>query len=339
MRAWLGDLLWRFAQWWQPRAVLTVADAPDDAVLETAHALTLRAEQFADGTSGEYKRAWVYGKLRKAHPSASKRAASLAIELTLPLWLLLLWASTAQAQIALVAGQTATSTSGTMWITGSLDETLTLPGAVTVGNTVVAWTGWGDSRRTMSCSHDGNPMSEVGNRGATAANGDMAIEIWARVATTSGSGVVCTIGGNDANATQVFAVAEFSGTAGTLSTSGGAGVTLTNAAEMTSATTHDSGADLTPDTPHNLMLGGLITQAADGGTWTNDGFTMLVSTGIMRIGYLIQSLATAGDWTPTSTNAVTAEIGLVNLDGAAGGGGGGGGCTGGVLLLGAGKCE
>lgn len=82
MRAWLTGWVWRLAQWLEPRDVLTVP-LLSPALRATAGELVARAEQFADGTSGEYRRAWVYGKLRKRHPDASKRAASLAIELAL----------------------------------------------------------------------------------------------------------------------------------------------------------------------------------------------------------------------------------------------------------------
>lgn len=247
---------------------------------------------------------------------------------------LLLCPALASAQVALVQSQT--STTGTMWTTGSFDETLTFAGAVTSGNTVVAWTSYGNSARTMSCTHDGNAMTAVLNKGATATNGDMAMLVFARVATTTGTGVTCTISGNDANGIQGFSTAEFSGMAAALSTSGGAGVSATTSAETAAATSHDSGADLTPDTTHNLMLGGVVV-TADGGTWGNDGFTMLISGTLIRHGYLIQSAATAGDWVPTTSNARSGEVGLVNLDGAAGGGGGGTTCT--RMLLGVGACE
>lgn len=230
--------------------------------------------------------------------------------------------------------QSATSTTGTMWTTGSFDETLTLGGAVTVGNTVVAWAGWGNSARTMSCTHDGNAMTRIAQKGATAANGDAAVEIFARVATTTGSGVTCTISGNDANGTQMFAVAEFSGMPATLSTSGGAGVSAVTAAETSAATSHDSGADLTPDTTHNLFLYGMLS-VANGGTWGDDGATMLITGTNQRVGYRIQTAATAGDWVPTTTNSVAGEVTAVNLDGAAVAAAG---CRGGLLLLGAGKC-
>jgi hypothetical protein len=50
---------------------------------DAARALTQKADGFEAGTSGEYKRAWCFGKLCKAFPGA-KRAAALAIELELP---------------------------------------------------------------------------------------------------------------------------------------------------------------------------------------------------------------------------------------------------------------
>lgn len=257
---------------------------------------------------------------------------SLVVALAVVAWA----AAPASAQYALVPGQSATSTSGTMWTTGSLDETLNLPGAVTAGNLVVAWTAYAQSARTMSCTHDGNAMTILNVKGAGATGGDPIVHFFGRIATTTGTGVTCTISGNDGAGVQGFAVAEFSGPAATLSTAGGAGVNTTTNTETTTATTHDSGADITPDTANNLMVGGIIS-AASGGTWTDDGFTMLVSTTQIRLGYLIQASATAGDWVPTSSNAVTAEIGLVNIDGAAGGGGSA--TCGALMRLGAGKCD
>lgn len=82
MRAWLARLVWKLAQWLGPRDVLTVPPLPP-ALMVTAAELVARAEQFADGTSGEYRRAWVFNKLLKRHPGVSKRTASLAIELVL----------------------------------------------------------------------------------------------------------------------------------------------------------------------------------------------------------------------------------------------------------------
>jgi hypothetical protein len=249
---------------------------------------------------------------------------------------LLAWATAAEAQIALVSGQTATSTTGTMWVTGSLDETLTFPGSVTSGNLVVAWTAFARSTRTMSCTHDGNAMTALNVKGAGAANGDPIVLLFGRVATTTGTGVTCTMSASDDNLIQGFAIAEFSGAASTLSTAGGAGVNTTTNAETTTTTTHDSGADITPDTTHNLMMGGILSSSS-GGTWGDDGFTMLVSGTNIRLGYLVQSAATAGDWVPTTSNSVTTEVGLVNLDGAAGGGSST--CGRGMTLLGAGTCD
>ena len=247
---------------------------------------------------------------------------------------LLLCPALASAQVALV--QSNTSTSGTMWTTGSFAEQLCLPGAVTPGNTLVAWTSWGNSARTMTADIDAvGAMTTILNKGATATNGDPAVQMFARVATTTEQCVTATISGNDANGIQAFSLAEFSGMAATLSTSGGAGVSATTSAEITPANAnHDSGADLTPDTPHNVMLGGSMTTTTSA-NWADDGFTMLTSTGTIRHGYLIQS--SAGDWVPsTSPDTRVSETGLVNLDGAAVAGGS---CRGGLLLMGVGKCD
>jgi hypothetical protein len=48
---------------------------------------------------------------------------------------------------------------------------------------------------------------------------------------------------------------------------------------------------------------------------------MLISETTRRVGYLIQTATTAGDWVPTTTNAVTCEVTNQNVDGATAGGG------------------
>lgn len=226
----------------------------------------------------------------------------------------LLCAHGASAQIAHVQSNSAVS--NTFWVTGSLDETLSFAGAVTSGNTVVAWTMWAVNSVDMSCTHDGNAMTPISNPDMTASG---KVEMFARVATTTGTGVVCTATGNDAAGNHGFCIAEFSGAAGTLSTQGGAGVTATAEAETTGATSHDSGADLTPDTAHNVSVAA-SRSASNGGTWGDDGFTMILSNSTRRCGYLIQSSATAHDWVPTTSNSVNAATALNNLDGATAGG-------------------
>lgn len=236
---------------------------------------------------------------------------------------LVLSASPVWAQVSLVSGQTNTTAVDTLWVAGSFDETLAFPGAVTSGNTVVAWTQFADSRRTMTCTHDGNAMTALTVRGATSANGDQIELIFARVATTTGTSVTCTISGADNNGYQQFTIAEFAGLAATLSTSGGAGVSTVTAVETSAATSHDTGADLTPDTTDNLFLSALGC-TSDPGAVGADGHTMLVNGGTFgnyHVGYRIQSAATAQDWVPTSANSVGCEVVTVNLDGAAGGGG------------------
>jgi hypothetical protein len=255
-------------------------------------------------------------------------------KLFLALLALLVWAMPAWAQITLVSGQTASSTSGTMWVGGSLDQTLSFPGAVTSGNTVVAWTGWTLPSRTMSCTHDGNAMTAITTVGGTGGSYQSAFQVFAIVATTTGTDVTCTMSGTDPNEVQSFAIAEFTGTAAVLSTQGVTGVNTTTAAETTAATSHDSGADLTPDTTHNLSVMGAVC-TGNGGTWGNDGATMIISGAFWRTGYLIQSSTTALDWVPTTTNSVDCEIAHQNLDGATAGAT----CTGGLTLLGAGKCD
>lgn len=241
----------------------------------------------------------------------------------------------ALAQIALVQSTSQTDLGGGMWTTGSLDQTLTFSSPVTVGNTVGAWTLYGNLGRTMNCTLDGNAMTEVLS-GNTASN--MIVRIYGRVATSTGQNVVCTISANDI-LTQQFCIGEFSGTAATLSTAGGAGVTAPTASETASGTSHDSGADITPDTAHNLFLGGLYPSGNPGTITDMDGFTAIASDAAGICAYRIQTSATAQDWVVGITNSRTTEIGITNLDGAAGGGGGGGSLTApsGLTTLGVGR--
>ena len=86
---WLARVLRRLAEWCDPLdlrqvAVGRAAAWPRDAseeILAQARAHVLKAEQFAEGTSGEYKRAWAYGRVLKRCPAARKADVGLAVEL------------------------------------------------------------------------------------------------------------------------------------------------------------------------------------------------------------------------------------------------------------------
>lgn len=73
MRARLAAWLRGLAAWIAP--VETAADVP-----AMAARLVAQAETFAEGTSGEYKRHWVYAQMRKAYPDVRGRMIGLAIE-------------------------------------------------------------------------------------------------------------------------------------------------------------------------------------------------------------------------------------------------------------------
>lgn len=73
MRERLAAWLRRLANWVAP------ASASSDLSALAAR-LVRQAERMADGTSGEYKRHWVYAQMRKAHPSVRGRVIGLAIE-------------------------------------------------------------------------------------------------------------------------------------------------------------------------------------------------------------------------------------------------------------------
>jgi hypothetical protein len=71
----LARILRAWADWCHP----TPERSAD--VLAFTRILAATAEQFADGTSGEYKRAWVYGKLLKKFPAHPKSTLGLTVEL------------------------------------------------------------------------------------------------------------------------------------------------------------------------------------------------------------------------------------------------------------------
>lgn len=75
MTQWLIATLTRLLRWLDPPA-----DPPFDPVAEDAAVLILEADGFAPGTSGEYKRHYVYARLQKTYPDVSKRRIALTIE-------------------------------------------------------------------------------------------------------------------------------------------------------------------------------------------------------------------------------------------------------------------
>ena len=79
MRKALARWLRAAAQRLDPADVVLVPTVPA-GVREDAAALVAHADGFAMGTSGEYRRSWVLGKLMKRHPSAPKGALAFAIE-------------------------------------------------------------------------------------------------------------------------------------------------------------------------------------------------------------------------------------------------------------------
>ena len=79
MTQWLARVLYQLAVWLHA-GVEKPATLPA-AQMEKAVALVRKAEQFAPGTTGEYKRAWAYGKLLKLLPAEKKSNVGLLIEL------------------------------------------------------------------------------------------------------------------------------------------------------------------------------------------------------------------------------------------------------------------
>lgn len=66
---------------WLRRCASWLEGPPHSKVERAALALVREAERMAAGTSGEYKRAWAYGRLLKTLPTTPKHEIGLAIEL------------------------------------------------------------------------------------------------------------------------------------------------------------------------------------------------------------------------------------------------------------------
>lgn len=80
MKERLADALRALAAWLDGATVRQIAEF-EPAALEHARQLVARAHHFADGTSGEYKRAWVWGKMLRLYPSLPKTSIGLLIEI------------------------------------------------------------------------------------------------------------------------------------------------------------------------------------------------------------------------------------------------------------------
>ena len=71
----LADVLRRVAQWLRPQF-----EQWDPEILAQLPALVAKAEQFAAGTSGEFKRNWVMHRLKKLFPKTAATVLALHLE-------------------------------------------------------------------------------------------------------------------------------------------------------------------------------------------------------------------------------------------------------------------
>lgn len=72
----------KLALWLRAVAQWLDAETPelDRDVVDFARDLVLRADLFSEGTSGEYKRHWVYARLLKTYPDVPKHTLGRVIE-------------------------------------------------------------------------------------------------------------------------------------------------------------------------------------------------------------------------------------------------------------------
>lgn len=242
---------------------------------------------------------------------------------------LLLWATTAQAQWSLVQTRTACPSGCDVTDDWTSTGVISVTGltTTTAGNTLVIYAQAGnDSRTVSSVSCNGDTATalhtEYGTRMAY---------LGAVVVATTGTSCTVTLNGASTSSNGSVVVQEWSGGAATLTEAG----TSTGAINVSSVTAHTA-ATVTPSNAPVLYVSVLALSAASGGMTHDADFTGAAIGGtVMYYAYRTQTDTTAQGITYTSVTTRGSNVALAALEGAAAGGG----CTGGLLLLGAGKCD
>ena len=237
---------------------------------------------------------------------------------------LALWATTAQAQTHV---QSVTET--TDQFSGDATVTLTLS-ATGVGNTGFLVVLSNQNRSVSAVNSCGGTWVDLHRSGTTTF-----AAIWGVVFTSSVTTCSVVLTGNsDAALPDSVTFIEFSGGASTLTETG----TSTGFENTTTTTTHTA-TDVTPSAASSIFVCGQVYAGSTGGLTADAAFTQAYAgtTGSHRwVGYRIQSGSTTAQNCANTTVTSRASRGaLAAVDAVAAGGG----CTGGMMLLGAGKCE
>lgn len=247
--------------------------------------------------------------------------------------LMLAWAVPASAQWSLVQTRTAcpagcdvtddwtnaTGVGGQIIVTG-----LT---TTTAGNTLIIYaTSDSDTRTVSSATCNGDTVTalhtEYSSRSAY---------LGGVVVATTGTSCTVTLNGASLGAGASVVVEEWSGGAASLTESG------TSTGSINTGVTAHAAATVTPSNAPVLYVSVLILSGSSGGMTHDADFTG-ATTGsgtVMYRAYRTQADTTAQGITFTTTNSRSSNVSLAALEGASSGGG----CSGGLLLLGAGKCE
>lgn len=246
---------------------------------------------------------------------------------------LLLWATTADAAWTLVQTRTAcptgcdvtddwtnaTGVGGQIIVTG-----LT---TTTAGNTLIIYaTSDSDTRTVSSATCNGDTVTAL-----HAEYNSRSAYLGGVVVATTGTSCTVTLNGASLGAGASVVVQEWSGGAASLTEAG------TSTGSINSGATAHTAATVTPSNAPVLYVSVLILSGSSGGMTHDADFTG-ATTGsgtVMYRAYRTQADTTAQGITFTSTNTRNSNLALAALEGAAAGGG----CTGGLTLLGAGKCD
>ncbi len=234
--------------------------------------------------------------------------------ITLVACALLLWATTAQAQPLTLRGEANCTGSGT---------TCVITVSVTAGDLVVIGARERDGNSITGCSGDSSGAYTAHPNNTSNAG------MYYKIAASADTAVTCTWGATITGVAHGVAM---------VFNPNGATITLdqTNTATNTSTTSHSAGSITTTGSgvitsQHTVTSNPTSMTGTAGFTGTTEAVDrQLVQYKITSVGETTTStITTGGSVSGTGWN-------LSFLDGA---GGGGGGCTGGVMLLGAGKCD